>query len=196
MITPLFPNITAPLFPGISTPLFPKTWWLTGLSGAGKTTLARALADKLGQQGLQVCVLDGDHLRQGLCSDLGFSLAERAENMRRVAEVARLLNDTGVHAITALISPSQAGRDKARAIIGERCFIEAHIATPLAICQQRDPKGLYARARADAGFELTGIRSPYEVPQAPDIVIDTSAITVEKAVEMLLAAPALLHCNT
>lgn len=179
----------------MTAPLLPKTWWLTGLSGAGKTTLARALANSLARQGVQACVLDGDHLRQGLCSDLGFAPAERAENVRRVAEVARLLNDAGVHAICALISPTRTGRDKARAIVGARCFIEAHIATPLAICRQRDPKGLYARAETDAGFELTGIRSPYEAPQAPEVTIDTSDISVAQAVEMLLAAPAFLHCK-
>ena len=164
------------------------TWWLTGLSGAGKTTLADALAARLAWLGVGACVLDGDALRHGLCGDLGFNERDRAENMRRVGEVARLLNDSGIHAICALISPTLVGRARARAIVGRQRFIEAYIATPLAVCQQRDPKGLYARAAGNSA--LSAIAVTYEAPLAPEIVIDTSQTSVDQAVDALLTVAA------
>lgn len=168
------------------TPTPPHTWWLTGLPGAGKTTLANALADALRNRIVPVCVIDGDEIRQGLCRDLGFSAVDRAENMRRVAELARLLNQSGIHAVIALVSPTLQGRARAREIIGGDRFIEVHVATPLAVCEARDPKGLYRRARNGELADLTGISAAYEAPAAPDICIDTSRCDVTNAIDQLL----------
>ena len=158
------------------------TYWLTGLSGAGKTTLAQALALHLRTLGQTVCVLDGDELRDGLCRDLGFSVADRAENMRRTAALAQLLNRQGINVIAALISPTSAGRAAARQTIGPAQFIEIYVNTPLAVCQQRDTKGLYAKARQDSSFALTGIKAPYEPPFDADLCIDTSQLSLQQAV--------------
>lgn len=171
----------------------PCTWWLTGLPAAGKTTLAHALATALRQQGRAVCVLDGDELRRGLCSDLGFSEADREENMRRAAATAALLNQQGIDVVAALISPTARGRAAARQTLGEGRFFEVHVATPLAVCMARDPKGLYARARAHVGqgMGLTGLDAAYEVPTAPEARIDTREHTTPAAVRQLLA----LRCS-
>jgi adenylylsulfate kinase len=167
------------------TPNNIKTWWFTGLPGAGKTTLAQAWADQLRQQGQPAVVLDGDELRQGLTRDLGFSAEDRAENMRRVAEVAKLFNQAGTHALVALVSPTVQGRTTAKNIIGPDYFLEVFVATPLAVCQQRDPKGLYARAASQEQFGLTGVQSPYEAPECADLLIDTSQTSVADALALL-----------
>ncbi len=161
------------------------TYWLTGLSGAGKTTLAQALSHHLQSIGQAVCVLDGDELRAGLCRDLGFSAAGREENMRRTAELAKLLNSQGITVIAALISPTTAGRAAARQTIGVARFIEVYVNTPLAVCQQRDTKGLYAQARQDSSFALTGVQAPYEPPLDADLCIDTSQLSLQEAVARL-----------
>lgn len=163
------------------------TWWLTGLPAAGKTTLARALCARLEALGQPACLLDGDEVRRGLCRDLGFAPAQRAENMRRVAELARLLNRSNVHAVVALVSPTVEGRANARRIVGDGAFIEVHVSTALAVCQARDPKGLYARAAAEPGMGLTGLDAPYEAPAAPAARIDTRLVPTDAAVEILLA---------
>lgn len=165
-----------------------RTWWLTGLSGAGKTTLAQALADALRLQGRAVCVVDGDELRTGLCRDLGFDAVSRAENVRRAAHVAQLLNAQGVHAIVALISPAAQARQEAYATIGPDRCLEVHVSTPLAVCEQRDIKGLYARARAAQLLDMTGVQAPYEPPLHPALRIDTSVITLHDAVTQMLNA--------
>jgi len=163
------------------------TLWLTGLSGAGKSTLAAALAEQFRARGVPHLCLDGDAVRAGLCSDLGFSAADRQENIRRVAEVARLLNDAGLTVICALISPLRLDRERARSIIGCAHFLEVHISTPLAACEERDPKGLYRRARRLEIPDFTGISAPYEAPGAPALSIDCSQTPVEQAVTRLLA---------
>lgn len=154
-----------------------KTIWLTGLPGAGKTTLARSLEQALFIRGRSCTVLDGDELRRGLCSDLGYSPADRSENIRRTAEVARLLNGAGAFAIVALISPLAADRAQARHIVGTQQMIEVHVAAPLETCEARDPKGLYARARRGEVPDFTGISAPYEVPLNPELSLDTSALS-------------------
>jgi adenylyl-sulfate kinase len=161
------------------------TYWLTGLSGAGKTTLANAMSQHLRTQGQAVCVLDGDALRAGLCRDLGFSEADREENMRRTAELAQLLTSQGIMVIAALISPTTAGRAAARQTIGPARFIEVYVNTPLAVCQQRDPKGLYQRAANSEQFGLTGVQSPYEAPTTAKLVIDTSQTSLPAALTLL-----------
>ena len=147
--------------------LRPCVLWLTGLPAAGKTTLAGALASRLRNLGLPVCVLDGDDLRRGLNADLGFSEADRDENVRRTAEVARLLLDAEIFVVAALISPFRAGRKQAGKRIGAGRFVEIFVDAPLEVCQQRDPKQLYAKARAGEIAGLTGFDAPYEAPRSP-----------------------------
>ncbi|MBY0466707.1 MAG: adenylyl-sulfate kinase [Burkholderiales bacterium] len=163
------------------------TWWFTGLPSAGKTTLAQAWCAELRLQKCSAVVLDGDELRKGLTRDLGLSNADRAENMRRVAEVAKLFNQAGTHALVALVSPTVQGRNAASEIIGPDRFVEVFVSTPLAVCQQRDPKGLYARAASHEQFGLTGVQSPYAVADNADLVIDTTQTSVAEALALLLA---------
>jgi adenylylsulfate kinase len=163
-----------------------STIWLTGLSGAGKSTLAQALQQALQSVGRQAIVLDGDEIRRGLCRDLGFSPADRSENIRRVAEVAQLLNRSGCIAITALISPLAQDRENARAIIGAQAMHEVFVSTPLAVCEARDPKGLYERARRGALAGFTGVGAPYDRPTAPALALDTSLLTLEDCVARIL----------
>jgi adenylyl-sulfate kinase len=160
--------------------------WLTGLPGAGKTTLATHLHRELGARGVQSIVLDGDRLREGLNRDLGFSRDDRRENVRRISEVARLLVGEGFVVLVAAISPYQADRRAARERFATGTFIEAYIATDLATCMARDPKGLYALARAGKISHMTGWDDSYEPPEAPDVTLDTAACTVEQAVEKLM----------
>ena len=161
--------------------------WFTGLSGAGKTTLARALVRALAHRGLRACVLDGDHLRQGLCRDLGFSEADRSENIRRAAEVAKLFADAGLLCMVALISPLRAARAEARRCIGPDRFLEVYVAADLAACERRDVKGLYRRARAGKVRQFTGLGSPYEPPLRPGLILDTAKLTVPQCVRLLIA---------
>lgn len=158
--------------------------WFTGLSGSGKSTLAHALEARLAATGHLACVLDGDNLRHGLCSDLGFSAEARTENIRRAAEVARLFVDSGLIVITAFISPFLADRAAARTRIGP-AFIEVFVDPGLATCEARDPKGLYQRARAGLLPAFTGISSPYEPPTDPDLRLDTSTEAVERSLERI-----------
>ncbi|WP_081441041.1 adenylyl-sulfate kinase [Ancylobacter novellus] len=160
--------------------------WLTGLSGSGKSTLARALERRLFHRGGMATLLDGDTLRAGLNSDLGFSDADRAENNRRLAEVANFLKNLGHIVLVAAVSPSAAARGKVRAIVGER-FFEVHVATPLDVCEARDPKGLYAKARAGEIRGFTGIDAPYEAPAAPELVIENDKLDPSAGVDRLEA---------
>lgn len=148
---------------------------MTGLSGAGKTTIARAVASALEERGHSVHVLDGDELRAGLSADLGFSLEDRAEQVRRTGHVARILGDAGVVAIAALVSPTRQERDAVRALHPDGRFLEVHVATSLDVCETRDVKGLYARARAGEIADLTGVGSVYEPPVAPEVQLDGAA---------------------
>ncbi|WP_118185162.1 adenylyl-sulfate kinase [Paraburkholderia phosphatilytica] len=164
----------------------PCTVWLTGLSAAGKTTLADALAAAFAEQHVNCDVLDGDAVRQTLCRDLGFSPQDRSENVRRVAVRCRELNDTGIVAIAALVSPYRADRDIARQTVGEQRFVEVYLSTPLAVCEARDPKGLYRRARAGELANLTGIGDVYEAPLAPELTFDTSVVPTNASVAAIM----------
>lgn len=161
------------------------TVWLTGLSGAGKTSIALALAQALKAQGRAVTVLDGDQLRHGLNRDLGFTPADRHENIRRTAEVARLMNNAGLTVIAAFISPYRSDRTTAAAIVGAGNFIEVHVSTPLAVCEARDVKGLYAQARAGRIAQFTGISAPYEAPLDAALTLDTGTLALDEAVERI-----------
>ncbi len=165
----------------------PSTVWLTGLSGAGKTTIARELEAHLRSDGVATCVLDGDEVRRGLTSDLGYSPADRWENIRRIAEAARLMNDAGLVVVTALISPYRQDRARAREIVGRERFLEVFVDTPLEVCERRDVKGHYARARRGELPQFTGISAPYETPESPDHRIWTASIAPEEAGRGLLA---------
>jgi adenylyl-sulfate kinase len=164
----------------------PVTLWLTGLSGAGKSTIACALERRLLDAGHAAYVLDGDNVRHGLNRDLGFSPKDRAENIRRIAEVARLLNDAGLIVITAFISPYRADREVARSIVGIADFLEVHVNTPIEVCEERDPKGFYKLARAGELSAFTGISAPYEPPLDPVCSIDTAVDGVGECVDLLL----------
>lgn len=164
----------------------PATIWLTGLSGAGKSTLAFALEHRLLEMGQACYVLDGDNVRHGLNRDLGFSHEDRKENIRRIAEVTKLMNDAGLIVITAFISPYRGDRETARQIVGLNRFREVHVSTPLAICETRDPKGLYSRARTGLIPEFTGVSAPYEAPLQPALELDTATVTINACLERLL----------
>ena len=161
--------------------------WLTGLSGAGKSTLAMALEHRLFDAGRNVYVLDGDIVRSGLCSDLGFSEDDRAENIRRIGEVARIMADAGLLVIVAFISPFRADRNRVRAGMPTGRFTEVHVSTPLEICEQRDTKGLYAKARAGELSDFTGISSPYEAPESPEVCLPTEKMSVDECVDSVVA---------
>lgn len=163
------------------------TVWLTGLSASGKSTIAFELERALLERGRFAYVLDGDNVRHGLCRDLGFSEADRHENIRRIAEVARLMNDAGLIVISAFISPYRIDRDNARGIVGAGRFVETHIDATLAICEGRDPKGLYRKARAGELKDFTGISAPYEAPERPELRIDTGSTDPETSVARIVA---------
>ncbi|MEP7729509.1 adenylyl-sulfate kinase [Marinomonas primoryensis] len=160
--------------------------WFTGLSGAGKTTLANALDHALFKQGLHTFLLDGDNLRHGLNKDLGFSEEDRTENIRRVGEVAKLFTDAGLIVLAAFISPFQNDRKCIKEAIGKRNIIEIYLDTPLSVCEKRDIKGLYQKAREGKIIGFTGIDSPYEVPESSDIVLNTGVVSVNDCVSIIL----------
>ena len=160
--------------------------WMTGLSGSGKSTLAIALERELQRRGILCRILDGDNIRSGINNNLGFSPADRRENIRRIAEVARLFVDTGIVTIAAFISPSEELRRMAAGIVGEADFFEIYVNTPLSVCEQRDVKGLYAKARRGEIREFTGISAPFEAPAAPAMTVDTSAMPLADSVNEIL----------
>ncbi|WP_321947726.1 adenylyl-sulfate kinase [Paraburkholderia sp. J10-1] len=160
--------------------------WLTGMSGAGKSTIASALVNRLQTFALRATMLDGDVLRTGLNADLGFSEAERTENLRRVAHVAALFCKEGFVAVTATISPEPEHRENARRIVGDANFVEVFVDTPLDVCEQRDPKGLYKRARSGEIPQFTGIGSPYHAPLRPDLSLRTHGNSVEHCVDVII----------
>ena len=164
----------------------PVVLWFTGLSGAGKSTVSTLVLQELQSLGRQSCVLDGDDLRRGLSRDLGFSDADRSENIRRVAEVARLLRNNGLIVLTALISPFHAGREQARQIIGDGVFIEIFVDAPLAVVEQRDVKGLYKKARSGLLQDFTGIDSAYEAPESPALRLQTDIDTPEQSARRII----------
>lgn len=164
----------------------PKTLWFTGLSGSGKSTLANEIEKRLFSQGKHTMSLDGDNVRMGLNKNLGFKEQDRIENIRRISEVCKLMNDAGIIAITSFISPYEADRENARKIVGEGDFIEIYVATPLSECEKRDVKGLYKKARSGEIPNFSGISSPYEVPECPDIVVDTVGKTVEESADYIM----------
>ena len=162
-----------------------KTIWFTGLSGSGKSTLANELEKRLAAMGKHTMLLDGDNVRMGLNRNLGFREADRIENIRRIAEVSKLMNDAGLIVLTSFISPFAQDRQNAREIIGD-AFMEVYVSTPMEECERRDVKGLYKKDRNGEMDHFTGVTSPYEVPQHADVVIDTSKFSVEACVDQIL----------
>lgn len=161
--------------------------WFTGLSGSGKSTLALAVESTVHQRGHLTSVLDGDNIRHGLNKNLGFSPEDREENIRRIGEVAKLFADTGIIAMTAFISPYRADRDNARALLDEGRFVEVLVDCPLDVCEERDPKGLYKKARAGEIRGFTGISAPYEAPINPELVVNTGNQTLAECTESVVA---------
>jgi adenylyl-sulfate kinase len=166
----------------------PLLIWFTGLSGSGKSTLADALEVLLVSKGKHTYHLDGDALRLGLNSDLGFSESERTENLRRVGEVSKLMLDAGLIVIAAFVSPLRAHRDRVRMMVGEQRFLEVYVNTPIEICEKRDIKGYYAKARRGEIAEFTGVSALYEAPLNPDLIIDTNELNTEEAMQLLILA--------
>ena len=160
--------------------------WFTGLSGSGKSTLAHAIEERLYKNGISTYVLDGDNVRHGLCSDLSFTDSDRVENIRRIGELAKLLTDAGIITLTAFISPFKVDRDEARKRMPHGDFLEIYCQCPIEICEQRDVKGLYKKARAGEIPFFTGIDSPYEAPVRPDLVINTCDLNLEDSVHEVL----------
>jgi adenylylsulfate kinase len=160
--------------------------WFTGLSGAGKSTLAHAVEARLHQLGCRTYVLDGDNVRHGLCGDLGFSMADRTENIRRIGETAKLMIDAGLFTLTAFISPFRADRERVRGMMMPGEFIEIYCQCDVEVCEARDVKGLYQRARAGEVKDFTGISSPYEAPAKPEIVVDTATRPLADCVQQVM----------
>ena len=160
--------------------------WFTGLSGSGKSTLAHAIEERLYKNGISTYVLDGDNVRHGLCSDLSFTDSDRVENIRRISELAKLLTDAGIVTLTAFISPFKIDRDEARKRMPHGDFLEIYCQCPIEICEQRDVKGLYKKARAGEIPFFTGIDSPYEAPVRPELVINTCDVSLEDSVQEVL----------
>lgn len=165
----------------------PAILWFTGFSGSGKSTVANALESALNQQGIHTYLLDGDNVRHGLCKDLGFTDEDRVENIRRVGETAKLMVDAGLLVLTAFISPFRAERDMVRNLVDDGEFIEVYLDTPLDVCESRDPKGLYKKARAGEIKHFTGIDSDYQIPEQPEISLDTSKNSLDQSVQQLIA---------
>ena len=163
------------------------TIWFTGLSASGKSTLAVALEVALYERGYHTYILDGDNIRHGLNRNLGFSPEDRTENIRRIGEVARLLRDCGIINMTAFISPYRADRQLARSLCEDNCFIEVYVDCPLEVCEQRDPKGMYKKARQGQLKEFTGVSAPYEPPENPEIHLRTDKMTIDECVRTILA---------
>ncbi|KPK53109.1 MAG: adenylylsulfate kinase [Thiotrichales bacterium SG8_50] len=161
--------------------------WFTGLSGAGKSTLAHTVEEKLHQMGCRTFVFDGDNVRHGLCGDLSFSPEDRRENIRRIGEMTRLFLDAGIIAMTAFISPYRADRARVRAIVGPADFIEIHCDCPIEVCEQRDVKGMYKKARQGLIKDFTGISAPYEAPTSPDLRLDTGTDPLDDCAERVIA---------
>ncbi|MEO1714092.1 MAG: adenylyl-sulfate kinase [Bacteroidota bacterium] len=164
-----------------------KVLWLTGLSGSGKSTIAQHLERKMHNEGFFAQVLDGDNIRSGINNNLGFTIEDRQENIRRIAEVAKLYLNSGVITLNSFISPTKEIRDFAKGIIGADDYLEIYINAPLEVCEERDVKGLYQKARSGAIKGFTGIDSPYEAPVNPDLEIKTNKMTIEEAVEAVYA---------
>jgi len=162
------------------------TVWLTGLSGSGKSTIAVDLEKRLWERGVRSYILDGDNIRHGLNKNLGFSPADRTENIRRIGEVAKLFTEAGVVTLTAFISPYRADRDQVRAIMRAGDFLEVYVDCPVEVCEQRDVKGLYKKARAGEIKEFTGISAPYEAPERPELMIRTAQQSVDESVSQIL----------
>jgi adenylylsulfate kinase len=162
------------------------TVWLTGLSGSGKSTIAVDLEKRLWERGVRAYILDGDNIRHGLNKNLGFSPEDRTENIRRIGEVAKLFTEAGIVALTAFISPYRADRDQVRALMPPGDFVEVHVDCPVEVCEQRDVKGLYKKARAGEIKEFTGISAPYEAPLKPELTLETSAQSVEASALQIL----------
>jgi adenylylsulfate kinase len=161
--------------------------WLTGLSGSGKSTLAHEVEERLHRLACRTFVFDGDNVRHGLCSDLGFSVEDRTENIRRIGEMTKLFVEAGVIALTAFISPLRRDRERVRQLVGDQAFIEIYIRCPIEVCESRDTKGLYRRARAGEVKDFTGISSPYEPPERPDLMLDTGSESLELCADRLVA---------
>ena len=160
--------------------------WFTGLSGSGKSTVARRVERLLLEDGVRAYVLDGDNLRHGLNGDLGFSAADRTENIRRVGEVARLMQDAGLVVLSAFVSPYAADRAKVRSRVPDGAFLEVFVDTPLAVCESRDPKGLYKKARAGEIANFTGISAPYEAPQTPEVHLETDGRSIDECARFVV----------
>ena len=160
--------------------------WFTGLSGSGKSTLAHAVEEALHQQGCRTFVLDGDNVRHGLCGELGFSTEDRQENIRRIGEVAKLFMEAGVIVLTAFISPYRADRERVRGMVERGAFIEIYCDAPIEICEIRDVKGLYKKARAGEVSEFTGITSPYQVPENHELTVNTGTVSLDACVQQVI----------
>lgn len=160
--------------------------WFTGLSGSGKSTLAHAVEEELHQRGCRTFVLDGDNVRHGLCGDLGFSAEDRVENIRRIGEVSKLFMEAGMIVLTAFISPFRADRERVRGMVEHGDFIEIFCDSPIEICESRDVKGMYKKARAGQIAEFTGISSPYEVPEDPELIVNTGIAQLDACVKQVI----------
>ena len=163
------------------------TLWFTGLPSSGKSTISNKVAEVLHEKGYLTYVLDGDNIRHGLNGDLGFSADDRIENIRRIGEVAKLFTNTGIITMTAFVSPYRSDRQKARDLVDTEDFIEVYVKCPVEVCEERDPKGLYKKAREGKIPEYTGVSAPYEEPENPEVVVDTAAETLEESAKKVIA---------